>query len=57
MSIVQGGPGFPCFLPAMYKYMITGDHLTSYVDDDDIPETGVRHLITKVSIHLQQTLL
>jgi len=23
--------------------MIAGDHLTSYVDDDDFPETGVRH--------------
>jgi len=21
LSIVQGGPGFPCFLPAMYKYI------------------------------------
>ena len=49
MSIVQGGPGFPYFLPAVYTYMTTNDYLTSYVDDSDIPDGGVRHMITEVN--------
>ena len=48
MSIVQGGPGFPYFLPALYKYITTGDYLTSYVEDDDIPDGGVRQMIAEV---------
>lgn len=52
MSIIQGGPGFPCFHPAMYKYITTGDYQTSYVEDDDVPEAGVRLLISKVGIHV-----
>jgi len=49
MSIIQGGPGFPYFLPAVYKYLSTGDYLSTYVDDDDIPEAGARHLVSAVS--------
>ena len=48
MSIIQGGPGCPYFLPALYKYMTTGDYLQSYVDDNDIPDAGVRHLVAQV---------
>ena len=48
MSIVQGGPGFPYFLPA-YKYMTTGDYLTSYIDDNVIPNEGVSHTIAEVN--------
>ena len=48
MSIIQGGPGCPYFLPAMYKYMTTGEYLNSYVEDDDIPDAGVRHMIAQV---------
>ena len=48
MSIVQGGPGFPYFLPAVYKYITTGEYLTSYVEDDDIPDEGVRQMIAEV---------
>lgn len=50
MSIIQGGPGCPYFLPAMYKYMTTGDYLNSYVEDDDIPDAGVRHMIAQVKL-------
>ena len=48
MSVIQGGPGCPYFLPAMYKYMITGDYLSSYVQDDEIPDACVRHMIAQV---------
>ena len=52
MSIIQGGPGFPSFHPAMYKYINTCDYLTSYVENDDVPEAGVRLLVSKVGIHV-----
>ena len=48
MSIIQGGPGFPYFLQALYKYLSTGDYLSIYVDDNDIPEAGARHIVSAV---------
>jgi len=52
MSVVQGGPGFPYFLQAVYKYITTGDYLNTYVDDRDIPDEGVRRLISEVNTRI-----
>ena len=41
------------FLPALYKYMTTGDYLLSYVDDD-IPDAGVRHLVAQVKTFIDR---
>jgi len=49
MSIVQGGPGFPCFLPVVYKYICTGEYLSNYVNDGDVPDAGARQLLHEVS--------
>jgi len=54
ISIIQGGPGCPYFLPALYKYMTTGDYLHSYVDDNDIPDVGVRNLVAQVKTFMRR---
>ena len=28
--------------------MTTGDYLSSYMEDDDIPDAGIRHMIAQV---------
>lgn len=57
MSVVQGGPGFPFFLPAIYKYITTGDYLSTYVDDSDIPDEGVKQLVTEVSTKILKDMI
>ena len=44
---------FSVLLPAVYKYITTGDYLTSYVEDDDIPDGGVRQMIAEVKNSLK----
>jgi len=48
MSIVQDGPGFPCFIPAVYKYIYTGEYLNNYVNSSDVPDAGARQLLHEV---------
>ena len=48
MSIVQGGPGFPAFLPVVYDYMTTGQYNATEILNDDVPNLEVQTLLTEV---------
>lgn len=48
MSIVQGGSGFPVFLPGVYHYLTTGEYL-GVIPDSQVPDTQVRQLLLQVS--------
>lgn len=47
MSIVQGGSGFPVFLPGLYHYLTTGEYL-GLISDSQVPDTQVRELLLQV---------
>ena len=47
MSIVQGGSGFPVFLPGLYHYLTTGEYL-GLISDSQAPDTQVRELLLQV---------
>jgi len=57
MSIVQVGPGFPCFLPVVYKYLSTGEYLNNYVNDSDVPDAGARQLLHEVCVSFRVVFL
>ena len=45
-SIIQGGPGFPVLLPAVYNYICTGE----YVDQiAEVPIPDVNRVLDQVS--------
>ena len=49
MSALQGGPGLPVFLPAVYKYIISNDNFSpAALTSEDIPDCGVKSLIREV---------
>ena len=51
MSALQGGPGLPVFLPAVYKYIISKDNFSpAALTSEDIPDCGVKSLIREVSV-------
>jgi hypothetical protein len=47
MSIVQGGSGFPVFLPGLYHYLTTGEYL-GVMSDSQVPDAQVRELLLQV---------
>lgn len=48
MSIVQGGPGFPLFLPQVVTYISTGHYDVEPLTDTDVPDWQVQYLLTEV---------
>ena len=46
-SVIQGGPGFPVLLPAVYDYICGKKDFTQQLSD--VPETIVRNLLHRVS--------
>ena len=48
MSVVQGGPGFPVLLPAVYEYITTGQYRPQDIWDTDVPDSQVQSLLAQV---------
>ena len=48
MSSVQGGPGFPVLLPALYNYVAMGHYSLDDVSDSDVPDLHVQDLLSQV---------
>lgn len=51
MSIIQDGFGLPIFPLPIYQYLVCGDISSINVTDDDIPDPGLRQLVSSVSLH------
>ena len=51
MSIIQDGFGLPIFSLSLYQYFVCGDMLSINVADDQIPDPGLRELVSLVSLH------
>lgn len=49
MSALQGGPGFPVLLPALYKYISMGQYDLEDLTDEDVPDCEVQRLLAAVS--------
>ena len=48
MSSLQGGPGFPVLLPALYNYVARGLYCLDDVSDSDVPDLHVQDLLSQV---------
>ena len=48
ISIVQGGPGFPVLLPALYQYFCTGECTNLPIEDCDVPHHEAKKLLMQV---------
>ena len=46
-SIVQGGPGLPIFLPAVYHYLCFGKYSTE-LKTAEVPDLLIRNLLEQV---------
>ena len=53
ISVVQGGPGFPVFLPVIYDYIATGEYIVKDIQDPDVPDCQVQCLLAKVYVYDQ----
>lgn len=51
-SIVQGGPGFPVLLPALYNYIVSGKYIGEVADDSDVPDPVIRQLLKMVCFYV-----
>lgn len=49
MSILQGGFGLPIFSPSLYQYLVNEDISCITVNDNDIPDPGLKELVRLVS--------
>ena len=49
MSIIQEGPGFPLFIPALYDYMVSGKMAEVTISDNEIPDLTIKHFVIQVS--------
>ena len=53
MSALQGGPGLPLLLPAVYGYMVTRDHpRPEALSAEDVPHYEVKTLLEEVCVVL-----
>ena len=44
-NIAQEGSGFPVLHPAIFQYMCTGQYTDLPIEDDDLPDPDVKHLV------------
>ena len=52
MNVSQSGSGFCVFHPALYQYICTGQYADLPIEDSDVPEPDVKHLLALVSIKI-----
>ncbi len=58
-SLVRGGPGLPCLIPAVFEFLVSGNTSECYPSKDDIPfDLSTHNLITFIEkVSLSQTVV
>ena len=49
MNVAQSGSRFCVLHPALYQYICTGQYAELPIEDTDIPDADVQHLLSLVS--------
>lgn len=58
MSVLQGQPGFPVLLLAVFEYIVSGEYSAATLTEEDAPDYEVKSLLAnvwQVHIHYQVT--